>query len=120
MATRRKRRSDGRYESSIRYEKPDGTRGRLPVYGRTNAELERQLHEKRERLLKGAPVRDSSFPGGPGRTTHPEEFNSLMNDLETKVFDRFPDDTWFYPGHGNDSTLGTERPNLSEWRERGW
>ena len=60
MATRRKRCSDGRYESSIRYEKPDGTRGRLPVYGRTNAELERQLHEKRERLLKGAPVRDSS------------------------------------------------------------
>jgi class 3 adenylate cyclase len=59
MATR-KRRSDGRYESSIRYEKPDGTRGRLPVYGRTNAELERLLHEKRERLLKGAPVRDSS------------------------------------------------------------
>jgi hypothetical protein len=27
---------------------------------------------------------------------------------------------WFYPGHGKDSTLGTERPSLPEWRARGW
>ncbi|HWL49236.1 MAG TPA: MBL fold metallo-hydrolase [Acidimicrobiia bacterium] len=63
---------------------------------------------------------DSLFPGGPGRTDNPEDFASLMNDLETKVFDRFSDDTWFYPGHGNDSKLGIERPHLAEWRERGW
>lgn len=63
---------------------------------------------------------DSLFPGGPGRTTSPEDFTSLMNDLEAKVFDRFPDDTWVYPGHGNDTTLGAERPHLAEWRERGW
>ncbi|MGB9225849.1 MAG: MBL fold metallo-hydrolase, partial [Mycobacterium sp.] len=25
-----------------------------------------------------------------------------------------------YPGHGDDTTLGAERPNLGEWRERGW
>ena len=63
---------------------------------------------------------DSLFPGGPGRTTNPTEFDSLMTDLETKVFGRLPDETWFYPGHGNDSTLGAERPHLSEWRSRGW
>ena len=63
---------------------------------------------------------DSLFPGGPGRTTNPEDFTSLMDDLEAKVFDRLPDDTWFYPGHGNDSTIGAERPHLAEWRERGW
>jgi glyoxylase-like metal-dependent hydrolase (beta-lactamase superfamily II) len=63
---------------------------------------------------------DSLFPGGPGRTTTPEDFSSLMSDLETKVFDRLPDETWFYPGHGNDSVLGNERPHLGEWRERGW
>jgi glyoxylase-like metal-dependent hydrolase (beta-lactamase superfamily II) len=63
---------------------------------------------------------DSLFPGGPGRTTNPDDFTSLMDDLEAKVFDRLPDDTWFYPGHGNDSTLGVERPHLEEWRERGW
>jgi glyoxylase-like metal-dependent hydrolase (beta-lactamase superfamily II) len=63
---------------------------------------------------------DSLFPGGPGRTTSPEDFASLMADLEVKVFDRLPDETWFYPGHGDDSTLGAERPHLGEWRARGW
>lgn len=27
-----------------------------------------------------------------------------------------PDDTWFHPGHGKDSTLGAERPHLAEWK----
>ena len=63
---------------------------------------------------------DSLFPGGPGRTANPTDFTSLMDDLEAKVFGRLPDDTWFYPGHGNDSTLGAERPSLPEWRARGW
>jgi glyoxylase-like metal-dependent hydrolase (beta-lactamase superfamily II) len=63
---------------------------------------------------------DSLFPGGPGRTTNPTEFNSLLTDLETKVFGRLPDETWFYPGHGRDSTLGKERPAIPEWRARGW
>jgi len=63
---------------------------------------------------------DSLFPGGPGRTTNPTEFDSLMTDLETKVFGRLPDETWFYPGHGRDSTLGKERPAIPEWRARGW
>ena len=63
---------------------------------------------------------DSLFPGGPGKTTGPTEFNSLMDDLEAKIFGRLPDETWFYPGHGNDSTLGAERPNAQAWRERGW
>lgn len=63
---------------------------------------------------------DSLFPGGPGRTTSPDNFASLMADLEERIFGKLPDDTWFYPGHGDDSTLGVERPKLAEWRERGW
>lgn len=63
---------------------------------------------------------DSLFPGGPGKTTTPEDFAGLMDDLESRVFAELPDDTWFYPGHGDDSTLGAERPKLGEWRERGW
>lgn len=63
---------------------------------------------------------DCLFPGGPGRTTRPEDFDSLMSGLETRVFDRFDDSTVVYPGHGDDTTLGTERPHLAEWRERGW
>ena len=63
---------------------------------------------------------DSLFPGGVGRTTSPEDFTSLLDDVSARVFDVLPDDTWFYPGHGDDSTLGEQRPHLAEWRERGW
>ncbi|MFE9610602.1 MBL fold metallo-hydrolase [Streptomyces sp. NPDC006012] len=63
---------------------------------------------------------DCLFPGGPGRTTLPEDFESLMNGIETKLFDQLPDETWVYPGHGHDTTLGAERPHLAEWRARGW
>jgi glyoxylase-like metal-dependent hydrolase (beta-lactamase superfamily II) len=63
---------------------------------------------------------DSLFPGGPGRTTSVKDFTSLMDDLEAKVFDRLPDETWVYPGHGADTTLGIERPHLGDWRARGW
>jgi glyoxylase-like metal-dependent hydrolase (beta-lactamase superfamily II) len=63
---------------------------------------------------------DSLFPGGVGKTTSPENFTSLIDDVEQRIFDVLPDETWFYPGHGDDSTLGAERPKLEEWRERGW
>ncbi len=64
---------------------------------------------------------DSLFPGGVGNTFgNPANFASLLGDVETKLFGRLPDDTWFYPGHGKDSTIGVERPHLAEWRARGW
>ena len=67
-----------------------------------------------------ASARSWPVPGGPGRTTQPEDFNSLMGGLEEKIFGRLLDATWIYPGHGNDSTLGAERPHLAEWHARGW
>jgi glyoxylase-like metal-dependent hydrolase (beta-lactamase superfamily II) len=64
---------------------------------------------------------DCLFPGGVGNTDRDAgRFTSLINDVERKLFDRLPDDTWFYPGHGKDSTLGAERPHVAEWRARGW
>jgi glyoxylase-like metal-dependent hydrolase (beta-lactamase superfamily II) len=64
---------------------------------------------------------DSLFPGGVGNTFgNADNFRSLIDDVEHKVFDRLPDNTWIYPGHGKDTTLGAERPHLKEWRERGW
>ncbi|NLG56567.1 MAG: MBL fold metallo-hydrolase [Rhodococcus sp.] len=63
---------------------------------------------------------DSLFPGGVGKTPDAEAFASLLGDVETKLFARYPDDTVVYPGHGDDTTLGTERPHLGEWRARGW
>lgn len=63
---------------------------------------------------------DSLFPGGVGKTWSPDDFVTLLSEVESKLFARFADDTRFYPGHGNDSTLGAERPHLEEWRARGW
>lgn len=64
---------------------------------------------------------DCLFPGGVGNTwKDPDAFTSLLHDVETKLFDVLPDETWVYPGHGKDTTLGDERPQLPEWRARGW
>ena len=64
---------------------------------------------------------DCLFPGGVGNTREdPERFRSLYTGVVTKLFDRMPDETWVYPGHGSDTTLGAERPHLEEWLERGW
>lgn len=64
---------------------------------------------------------DVLFPGGLGNTWGDAvAFESLFKGVTAKIFDRLPDDTWVYPGHGFDTTLGAERPHLSEWRERGW
>jgi glyoxylase-like metal-dependent hydrolase (beta-lactamase superfamily II) len=64
---------------------------------------------------------DSLFPGGVGNTRgNKKNFASLIDDVEHKLFDRLPDDTWFYPGHGKDSTIGAERPHIADWRARGW
>lgn len=64
---------------------------------------------------------DSLFPGGVGNTKNAgQSFDSLIEDVTTRVFDVYNDDTWVYPGHGGDTTLGAERPHLPEWRERGW
>ncbi len=64
---------------------------------------------------------DALFPGGVGNTKNPgQDFESLYSDVTERIFGVYGDDTWFYPGHGDDSTLGAERPHLEEWRERGW
>jgi len=64
---------------------------------------------------------DCLFPGGVGNTFGDSEaFATLLHDVETKLFARLPDETWVYPGHGGDTTLGAERPQLEEWRSRGW
>lgn len=64
---------------------------------------------------------DSLFPGGVGATFGDDAaFAQLIDEVEAKIFGTLPDSTWFYPGHGNDSTLGAERPSLADWRARGY
>jgi len=63
---------------------------------------------------------DCLFPGGVGKTSRSGDFERLLGGLSTKVFDVYPDSTVVYPGHGDDTTLGSERPHLDEWKQRGW
>lgn len=67
------------------------------------------------------PVRPDAcaFAGGPGRVTTPVEFEQIMQSLEQRLF-TLPDETWVYPGHGDDTTIGAERPSIPDWRARGW
>lgn len=63
---------------------------------------------------------DALFPGGPGKTGSPAHFTSLLGDLQERVFDPFADDAVVLPGHGDNTVLGRERPQLPGWRARGW
>lgn len=64
---------------------------------------------------------DSLFPGGVGATGNDRgRFEQLFKDVVDRVFEPYGDDTWVYPGHGADTTLGAERPQLASWHERGW
>jgi glyoxylase-like metal-dependent hydrolase (beta-lactamase superfamily II) len=62
---------------------------------------------------------DCLFPGGIGRTLSDAEFDSLIEGVEQRFFS-LDDETWVYPGHGHDTTIGAERPQLAEWRLRRW
>ena len=73
----------------------------------------------------GGPARlftgDSLFPGGVGRTWRSAGFDTLIERRRgSKLFGGYRDDTIVHPGHGADTTLGAERPQLAEWRTRGW
>ena len=63
---------------------------------------------------------DCLFPGGVGKTWQEGDFEKLLAHVTSRVFDVYGDSTVVYPGHGDDTTLGTERPHLGEWKERGW
>jgi glyoxylase-like metal-dependent hydrolase (beta-lactamase superfamily II) len=73
--------------------------------------------------LEGTPVvfsGDTLFPGGPGNTSFPGgDFATIIRSIEERLFS-LPADTVVLPGHGTDTTIGSERPHLQEWVERGW
>ncbi len=73
--------------------------------------------------VEGAPILftgDTLFPGGPGATGYEGgNFEAIIHSIDTKLF-TLPADTIVLPGHGLDTTIGTERPHLQEWIERGW
>ena len=73
--------------------------------------------------LEGRPLLfsgDTLFPGGPGNTERdPERFATIMRSIDERLFPQ-GDDVQVLPGHGDDTTIGTEKPHFDEWVERGW
>jgi glyoxylase-like metal-dependent hydrolase (beta-lactamase superfamily II) len=74
--------------------------------------------------IEGSPVLlagDTLFPGGPGNTSFEGgDFDTIIRSIDDRLFSKLPDDTIVMPGHGDDTTIGAERPHLQEWADRGW
>ncbi len=74
--------------------------------------------------LEGSPVLfsgDTLFPGGPGATHFDGgDFATIIESIDRRMFAPFGPETIVMPGHGDDTTIGAERPNLDEWVARGW
>ncbi|MGD0743063.1 MAG: MBL fold metallo-hydrolase [Acidimicrobiales bacterium] len=75
-------------------------------------------------LVEGSPVLfsgDTLFPGGPGNTTFPGgNFAQIITSIGQRLFAPLPPETIVMPGHGEDTTIGIERPHLEEWIRRSW
>jgi len=74
--------------------------------------------------LEGSPILfsgDTLFPGGPGNTSFPNaDFDTIIESIDRRLFAPLDADTIVLPGHGDQTTIGTERPHLQEWVDRGW
>ncbi len=75
-------------------------------------------------LVEGTPVLfsgDTLFPGGPGNTSFEDaDFDTIIRSIDDRLFSKLDPDTLVLPGHGDDTTIGAERPHLQEWVDRGW
>lgn len=92
----------------------------IHLRGHTPGSVALALRPAGERMAVQLFTGDCLFPGGVGKTWEPGGFEELLGDVTHRVFDVYGDDTVVYPGHGDDTTVGAERPNLGEWRDRGW
>ena len=66
-----------------------------------------------EHLISG----DTLFPGGPGRTDSPADFQQILKSLTQKIF-VLPDETRVYPGHGAFTTLKKEKEEFAVFSSR--
>jgi glyoxylase-like metal-dependent hydrolase (beta-lactamase superfamily II) len=74
--------------------------------------------------IEGTPILlsgDTLFPGGAGNTKFEGgDFPTIIESIDRRLFKTFDADTIVLPGHGDRTTIGTERPHLQEWLDRGW
>lgn len=92
----------------------------IHLRGHTPGSVALALRPAGDRTVTQLFTGDCLFPGGVGKTWEPGGFEQLLGDVSERVFGAYDDATVVYPGHGDDTTLGAERPHLEEWRNRGW
>lgn len=92
----------------------------IHLRGHTPGSVALALRPAGERTAVQLFTGDCLFPGGVGKTWEPGGFEELLGDVTSQLFGVYGDDTVVYPGHGDDTTLGAERPHLAEWQQRGW
>jgi glyoxylase-like metal-dependent hydrolase (beta-lactamase superfamily II) len=62
---------------------------------------------------------DTLFKGGPGATGRSfSDFPTIIESIRERLL-TLPDDTRVLPGHGDETTIGAEAPDVSEWLARG-
>ena len=63
---------------------------------------------------------DTLFPGGPGATQFEGgNFEKIIESIDKRLF-ILDKETVVLPGHGENTTIGDERPHLDAWVDRGW
>lgn len=64
---------------------------------------------------------DTLFPGGPGNTSlEGGSFETILKSIDNLLFAKLDTQTIVMPGHGDDTTIGTESPHIQKWADRGW
>jgi glyoxylase-like metal-dependent hydrolase (beta-lactamase superfamily II) len=62
---------------------------------------------------------DTLFAGGPGATGRSfSDFPTIIDSISHKLLN-LPAETVVHTGHGDDSTIGAEAPQLDDWVVRG-
>ena len=60
---------------------------------------------------------DTLFPGGPGRTRSPQDFSRILESIRRRILP-LPDHARVFPGHGESTVLGREKPLIKAFLAR--
>ncbi len=60
---------------------------------------------------------DTVFPGGPGHTESPSDFNQILDSITKNIY-TLPDDTLILPGHGDSITVKKSREEYAVFASR--
>jgi glyoxylase-like metal-dependent hydrolase (beta-lactamase superfamily II) len=60
---------------------------------------------------------DVLFPGGPGHTDTPQDFQQILETITQKLF-ALPGETVVHPGHGESVTIGQAKAEYEKFAER--